>query len=343
METQLSFIKKQGDKLKHITACLMGESQYDKSAGFDQIDLIHDPAAGLSLDDISLSTNFVGKTLKVPLMIAPMTGGMERAAILNERFAKAAECFGIAFGVGSQRLALVDEKVQQSFLVRRFAKDALVFANLGAAQILHGCARDALRAVQMIEADALFIHLNPLQEACQRNGDTNFVGVLRAIEQVATILHRQNVPVLVREVGFGLSKKSAMSLIETGIYGLDCAGAGGTSWTKVEALCADSDEYRKLGEVFGEWGIPTAESIRNVRSVDKSIPLVACGGIRSGLDVAKALALGANVAGLAMPMLRAAMHSEERLFSFIDEITRELKVAMFAAGAATPNELVDKI
>lgn len=321
-------------KLKHVQACLQPESQYIKSAGFDAVELKHEAAAGLCLGDISLKTEFLGHELSAPLMIAPMTGGMELGALLNERWAKAAGHFGLAMGVGSQRLALEDASLRTSFLVRKYAPDSLVIANLGAAQLMQGMGpAHALEAVAMIEADALFIHLNPLQEACKRDGDVNFSGLLLAIEGVVEHLGSRNIPVLVREVGFGLSEESARRLIGTGIAGIDCAGAGGTSWAKVEAMCASDESFKRCGFIFGEWGIPTATSIGNVRTVDKNIPLIATGGLRSGLDVAKALLLGAQLGAMAQPMLKHAIISEEALFSFIEQTLYELRVAMFAAGA----------
>src|SRR5580704_11999191 len=203
---------RQKAKLKHIDACLLPESQYQKSAGFHAVDLPHEPAAGLSLHEVSLDTAFLGHTIRAPLMIAPMTGGTELGAMLNQRWAIAAEHFGLPFGVGSQRLALEDERVKQSFKVRQYAKTALIFANLGAAQVIKEGAKKAIYAIEMVEADAIFIHLNPLQEACQENGDVNFTGILSAIADVVKVLDGHKIPVLVREVGFGLSEKAAKAL-----------------------------------------------------------------------------------------------------------------------------------
>lgn len=328
------------EKLKHVQACLLPESQYVKTTGLEHVELTSQSAAGLSFDEISLRTTFLGHHLKAPLMIAPMTGGMELGRMLNERWARAAEHFGIAFGVGSQRLALLDESVRQSFLVRKEAPHAFIVANLGVAQLLKGDAvSHALRAVSMIEANALYVHLNPLQEACQHGGDRSFVGIQQALETICTTLRQHNIPVLAREVGFGLSTEAARILINCGVSGIDCAGAGGTSWTKVESLCAKEEHYKRLGAVFGEWGIPTATSIKNVRAVHKTIPLVAVGGIRTGLDVAKCLALSADLVGMAQPMLEKAIKSEDELFRFIEQILCELKVAMLASGARSIADL----
>lgn len=327
-------------KLKHVQACLSKESQYRKSAGFEEITLNHEAASGLALSDVSLATQFLGHKLKAPLMIAPMTGGMELGAVLNERWAKAAEFFGLCMGVGSQRLAIEDPSARASFSIRKYAPSALIFANLGAGQLVQGMnAKHALQAVSMIKANALFIHLNPVQEACKPYGDVSFSHLLKTIAAVVEILHREQIPVLVREVGFGLSKESAKRLISTGVAGLDCSGAGGTSWAKVEAMCAQEEKYRRLGRIFGEWGIPTVQSIKNVRSVDKAIPLIASGGLRSGLDLAKSLALGADLGAMAQPMLEHAMLGEEALFAFIEQCFLELRIALYASGVQEVKKL----
>lgn len=336
----LSLAHKKQAKLKHIDACKLSLSQYEKTTGLALVELEHHAACALSLADVSLETSFLGAKLKTPLMIAPMTGGMEQGLLLNRLWAKASEHFGLSFGVGSQRLALEDERVKQSFMVRKFAPTTFLYANLGAAQLCEPRGIDnALLAVQMIEANALFIHLNPLQEACKARGDHDFHNLLEALKRLVERCQRKNIPILVREVGFGLSKASAKALINTGINGLDCSGAGGTSWSKVEALCSNDERYQKLGAVFGEWGIPTRESIANVRAVDKNIPLIASGGIRNGLDVAKALALGANIAAMAQPMLMAADKGEESLHEFIEQTLLELRVALYANGAKNIHEL----
>lgn len=333
-------IKKSLRKLKHIEACLLPESQYIKTTGLADIALEHHATASLNFADIDITTTFLGKNLQAPLMIAPMTGGVKMAALLNERWAKACEHFALPLGVGSQRLALEHDDIKASYQVRQWAKTTLVFANLGGAQLLNNNAIDlALRAVAMIEADALFIHINPVQEICQQGGDTNWQGLLSSLHKIINRLHLDNIPVFIREVGFGFSQKDVKALVDIGVYGLDCAGAGGTSWSRVEGLCAKNPSYQRLASVFAEWGINTVQSIRNVRAINKSIPLIATGGIRSGLDVAKVLALGANMAAMAQPMLSMAMVSEEQLYDFIAQILLELKVSMFANGANNILEL----
>lgn len=326
---------KQKNKLKHIEACLLDESQYKKSAGFENISMPYNSLPEINLCDINIQTTFLGHNLKAPLMIAPMTGGLELGKVLNERWAKAAEYFGIAFGVGSQRLAIEHEEVKETFMVRKYAKNAFIFANLGAAQILTWDIKKILLAVDMIKANALFIHINPLQEACQYGGDTNWLGVLKSIEKINKEFLKLKVPLLVREVGFGMSKEVAKKLIDIGVSGLDCAAAGGTSWSKVESLCSDNKKYKLLGECFADWGISTVDSIKNVRSVSKSIPLIATGGIRNGEHVAKALYLGANLASIGQPMLKAAFVSEENLFEFIESVLLQFRVSLFACGKLT--------
>jgi isopentenyl-diphosphate delta-isomerase len=214
-----------------------------------------------------------------------------------------------------------------------------LFANIGAVQLVKGWGVDeARRAREMIESDALLHHQNPKQEAIQ-SGDQDFRGLADKIRVVASTLHKSGVPVFVREVGFGISQDAARRLIDCGIQGIDCAGAGGTSWAKVESICAKSERRKIMGDVFGEWGIPTAQSILNVRSVSDRIPLIATGGLRSGVDVAKALALGADIGSMARPMLVAADQGDEAIDRFIERTLTELRIAMFGVGAATVEAL----
>ncbi|MES2504608.1 MAG: type 2 isopentenyl-diphosphate Delta-isomerase [Myxococcota bacterium] len=319
-------------KLAHLDACLSPEIEYRKSAGFDEIALENQAGVDISLNKISLDTAFLGKSLKAPLMIAPMTGGMERGLELNRLWARAAEHFGIAFGVGSQRVALENPALAETFKVRQYAPKALIFANLGAAQIAGGMDLGTVqRAIDMIEADALLVHFNAVQEACQ-DGDVDYLGVQKNMARLCEHFSKQNLPVLVREVCFGLSQAAAKRFVDMGVSGIDCAGAGGTSWAKVEAMCAKTERRQKMGMRFGEFGIPTVDSIRNVRQVSADIPLIATGGIRSGQDMLKALNLGANLTAMARPMLVAADAGEEALFEFIEDLLLELRIALFATG-----------
>jgi len=326
-------------KIAHLDACLLESVEYRKSAGFERWDFINQAAVDISLSAIDISTTFIGKNLTAPLMIAPMTGGITRGAELNRRWALAAQHFGIAMGVGSQRIALENPSRSPYYEIRKYAPSIPLFANLGAAQLCRGYGpTEALAAVEMIGADGIFIHLNAIQEACQ-GSEVHFDGLLRQISALCEILDKHHVPVFVREVCFGLSSAAARRLIDVGVSGLDCSGAGGTSWAKVEAACAQSENARALALSFGEWGIPTAESIVNVRKVCSKIPLVASGGIRSGIDVAKSLALGANIAAIARPILLAAVESEEKLHAYIERILAQLRICMLGTGTHTIAEL----
>jgi isopentenyl-diphosphate delta-isomerase len=320
-------------KTHHIDACLTPAVEYKKTTGFERYDFVNQALPEVRLDDIDLSTRLAGKALQAPLMIAPMTGGVERAHVLNLRLAAVAEKRGLAMGVGSQRVGLEDAARAALFQVRSVAPTIPLFANFGVAQLAKGWGVDhARRAVAMIGADALFLHMNPVQEAAQ-GGDVDFRGLAERVAALCAALRSEGIPVFAREVGFGLSADAARVLVDCGVAGLDCAGAGGTSWAKVEAICAKTERRRKMGMAFGEWGIPTADAIVAVRSVAPRIPLIATGGLRSGLDLAKALALGADVGAMARPMLVAADAGEDALDAFVDDTLTELRIAMFGIGA----------
>jgi isopentenyl-diphosphate delta-isomerase len=326
-------------KTHHIEACLTDAVEYDKSAGFSDYEFVNQALCEVSLEDIDLSTQLVGKPLKAPIMISPMTGGVERGHEINRRLARAAERWQIPMGVGSQRVGVEDEDRAQFFKVREDAPSTLIFANIGGAQLVKGWGRDeAMRAVEMIDADALFLHLNPIQEAIQ-GGDQDFRGLADKIRELVRALRKEGIPVWVREVGFGISAAATKQLIDCRVAGIDCAGAGGTSWAKVEGLVAKTERRKVMGTLFGEWGIPTAHAIQNVRSVSDRIPLIATGGIRSGIDVAKALALGADMASMARPFLLAADEGEEAIDTFIEGVLTELRICMFGIGAADVEEL----
>lgn len=326
-------------KSTHLDVCLTNEVEYLKRSGFDRFEFRNEAAAGLSLGDIDLSVPFLGRRLATPLMIGPMTGGTTRGLALNRMLAAAAQRFGLAMGVGSQRIGIERPDLATTFQVRDVAPDVLLFANFGAAQLVRGWGvRQALAAIRTIDADALFIHLNPVQEAIQ-GGDRDFRGFTARLTRLCTDLGAEGIPVFVREVCFGLSGNAARRLGECGVAGLDCGGAGGTSWAKVEALCATSARRRALGTRFGEWGIPTATALQEVRAATPALPLIASGGLRSGLDLAKSLALGADLGAMARPFLLKAHESESALHEFIDDVLTELRVCMFATGAATVADL----
>ncbi|MCG5501274.1 type 2 isopentenyl-diphosphate Delta-isomerase [Ectothiorhodospira lacustris] len=322
-------------KGRHIKACLTERVLYRRTTGLERFDFVSQALPDIALSQIDLSATLAGHTLSAPLMIAPMTGGDRRALVINHRLARAAQRWGLAMGVGSQRVAIEDGSRARYFELRSQAPTALLFANLGAAQLVKGWGRDeALRAVEMIRADALFIHLNPIQEAIQ-GGDLDFRGVGERLTRLCEALKAAGVPVFAREVGFGISEPAARQLLACGVSGIDCAGAGGTSWARVESLCADSEREHLMGERFGEWGIPTSDSILNVRRVSRSLPLIACGGLTNGIELAKALALGADVGGMARSMLVKACQGEDALNRFIADTLDELRICMFGTGAAT--------
>jgi isopentenyl-diphosphate delta-isomerase len=326
-------------KDRHLDVCMQPEVEYAKSNGFVHFELHHSALPELDLGAVSLQSTLLGKAIGAPLMIAPMTGGTPRARVLNRRLARAAARWNIPMGVGSQRVAIEDPTLADTFRIRDLAPEIPLFANLGAGQLVAGWGvAEALQAIEMIEADGLFIHLNPLQEAIQ-GGDVNFSGLCDRIAALCEALNQHGTPLFVREVGFGLDASSVTRLLACGIAGLDCAGAGGTSWAKAEALCAKSERRAKLGAKFGEWGIPTAEVIQQIRGHDTTIPLIASGGLRSGQEVAKALALGADIAAMARPMLLQADQGDDALDSFIADTLMELRISMFACGAGSVAEL----
>jgi isopentenyl-diphosphate delta-isomerase len=328
-------------KADHIRINLEEDVGFDRlTTGLERYHFIHQALPELNLGEVDLSTNFFGKHLRAPLLISSMTGGTERAHIINRTLASAAQEAGIAMGLGSMRAALEESSLAESFrVVRLVAPDILLFANLGAVQLNYGYTVDhCQRAVDMVEADALFIHFNALQEALQPEGDTNFAGLLDKIEAVCKNL---NVPVVAKEVGWGFSGDTARRLADTGIGAIDVAGAGGTSWSQVEMHRADTEARRRAAATFRDWGIPTAESIRMVRQAVPNLPMIASGGLRNGLEVGKTIALGARLAGMAGPFLKAAVVSTEAVLDTIEVTASELRTTMFCIGAGTLDKLRD--
>jgi len=314
-------------KAEHIRLALEDRMQL-ASHPFERYRFGHEALPDLDFAAIDPGVTFLGKRLRAPLLISCMTGGTELAARINEHLAEAAESRGVALGVGSQRKALEDPSQAATFQVRGLAPTIPLLANLGAVQLNYGYGVDhCRRAVDMIEADALVLHLNPLQEAIQPEGQCEFAGLLPKIEAVVRALP---VPVIAKEVGSGLSEATGRRLAGAGVTILDTAGVGGTSWARIEASRANDPE---VGELFAGWGLPTPESIRELRRID-GVTIIGSGGLRSGVDVAKAIALGADLGGLAQPFLEAAVDSSERVAKRIDRVVHELKIAMFCLGAA---------
>ncbi len=321
-------------KLDHIRVNLEENVQFPNlTTGFERYTFVHQALPELSLDEIDTGTTFLGHRLRVPLLISSMTGGAERARVINGNLGQAAQAVGMAMGLGSQRAGLEHPEVADSFsIARQSAPDAIIFGNLGAVQFNYGYTIDhARRAVDMVRADGLILHLNPLQEALQYGGNTNWRGLIDKIGKLARGL---DVPVIVKEVGWGLSGDVARALADVGVAALDVAGAGGTSWSEVERRLTPDETIRRIARRFADWGIPTTESLQAVKEAAPQLPRIASGGVRSGVDGAKAIALGADLFGLAAPFLKAADVSADAAIAVAQEITQELKIAMFLIGAA---------
>lgn len=316
----------------HIRINLEEQVQFPRlTTGLERWRLLHQALPELNLADVDLRTTFLGKPLRAPLLISSMTGGTERAGAINRTLAQAAQEAGIAMGLGSQRAMLEDAALADSYAVRQVAPGILLFANLGAVQLNYGYGVDECRrAVEMVEADALILHFNALQEAVQPEGDSNFGGLLGKLEQVCSALA---VPVIAKEVGWGFSAQAARQLADAGVAAIDVAGAGGTSWSEVEYHRAPTAQHANVARAFADWGIPTADSLQYVRQAVPNLPLIASGGLRDGIDVAKCIALGADLCGLAGPFLRAAAESLEEVRQVIWELTTQLRIAMFVSGA----------
>jgi isopentenyl-diphosphate Delta-isomerase len=330
----------EGRKLDHVRIVL-GEDVAAKgvATGFAAYRLPHTALPELDLAAVDTRTRFLGKPISAPLLISSMTGGAQVAEKINLALAEAAEELGLPMGVGSQRAAVVDARLAPTYQVRRVAPHIPLLANLGAVQLNYSFGVDhCRRAVEMIEADALILHLNPLQEAVQPEGNTNFKGLLAKIEQVCRALE---VPVVVKEVGNGIGAHDARRLYECGVRVIDVAGAGGTSWSEVERFRQPNDQGRRVAGAFADWGIPTTECLRTVRAALPDVTLIGSGGVRSGVDVAKAIALGADLAGTAKPALISAVDERgaEAVAESLAAWVRELRVAMFCAGVGTLGEL----
>ena len=307
--------------------------------GFERFRFEHQALPEIDLASVSTVTNLFGRELRAPLLISSMTGGVERGRVINRNLAIAAQQLGVAMGLGSQRLALEAAERETLFQVRDAAPDILLFANLGAAQLNYGYGvEECARAVTMVEADALILHLNPLQEAVQPEGTTNFAGLAA---RIAAVCRDLPVPVVIKEVGWGISETVARTLADAGVAAIDVAGAGGTSWSEVERHRAGTERARRVAAAFASWGIGTAESVQAVRRGAPGLPVFASGGIRDGIDVAKAVGMGATLAGLASPVLRAAVQSADAVVEELSVIVEELRIAMFCLGAASLPDLKD--
>lgn len=325
----------EGRKVDHIRIVLNEDvAAKGVTSGFGAYRLPHTAIPELDLAEINTQTTFLGKPMRAPLLISSMTGGASVAEQINLALAEAAEYLGLAMGVGSQRAAIADPRLARTYQVRRVAPHIPLLANIGAVQLNYGYGVDQCRrAVEMIEADALILHLNPLQEAVQPEGNTNFKGLLNQIEQVCASL---DVPVVVKEVGNGIGAADARRLYDCGVQVIDVAGAGGTSWSEVERFRQTGDQGRRVAGAFADWGIPTADCIRQVRAALPDVTIIGSGGVRNGVDVAKAIALGADLAGTAKPALGDSISERgaEAVVEGLECFLRELRVAMLCSGCA---------
>ena len=331
-------------KIEHLELTASGDVEARQRAGWDDIRLLHTSLPEVDLDEVDCSQRFLGRRLRYPIAIAGMTGGFERAGQINAILAHAAESFGLAVGVGSQRAALVSEELAGTFAIaRREAPSAFVIANVGAPQLIDQESGPRLslsqvrQAVQMVAADALAVHLNYLQEVVQPEGDHRARGCVQALAQLCAELP---IPVIAKETGGGMTRETAMTLRDCGVKALDVGGRGGTSFAAVEGLRAASRGEAlqvDLGKLFREWGIPTAVSITQAVATD--LPLIATGGVRSGLDAAKAIALGATLVGVGRPLVQAALEGQAAVETWLHRFVAEFRAAMFLTGSRTVEEL----
>jgi isopentenyl-diphosphate delta-isomerase len=327
-------------KDSHLALCIEEEVEFgDRDAsGFARLRFDHDALPEVDKDAVSTEIELLGKRLAAPIVIASMTGGTPRAGELNRRLALAAEACRVGMALGSQRKMLVDPSLRSTYAVRDAAPGIpLLFGNLGAVQLNYGVGAGDVRALaQAVGCDAFFFHLNPLQEAIQPEGDTRFSALVPKLRSVVTEV---GVPVLLKEVGAGISRTTARKIAALPVAGVDTAGVGGTSWSKIESLRTSDPVQRSTGELFARWGIPTAESIANCREALGDRVVIASGGIRNGIEVAKALALGADAVSLALPLLRAAERSVDDAVLALRRILEELRTAMFLTGCRTVSDL----
>lgn len=330
-------------KGEHIRICLQEQvGSVGIATGFEKYRFKHNALPELAFDEIELSTDWLGHKLRAPLLVSSMTGGTDEAGAINRRLAIAAQERGWAIGLGSMRAAIEDEALAASFYIRKEAPTVPVIANIGAVQLNYGFGPEACRrAVDIAEADALVLHLNSMQEVFQPEGDTDFRDLLVKIEQVCKVL---SVPVGVKEVGWGIDGETAVSLYNAGISFIDAAGAGGTSWSQVEKYRTRDAMRRQAAEAFADWGMPTADSIIEIRGMLPEASVIASGGLRSGVDAAKAIALGADLAGYGRTLLPQAAEgnsdiSIQLLMRQFERIEFELRTAMFGIGARSIEEL----
>ena len=325
-------------KADHIRINLERNVQFPHlTTGLERYRFVHHALPELNLSEINTQVTLFGKTISAPILISSMTGGTELALKLNRNLAEAAQTHKIALGLGSQRAGIRNPEVAYTYKVRDVAPDVLLFGNLGAVQFNYGYGLDECRrAVEMIGADALILHFNVLQEAVQPEGDTNFAGLLPKVEAVCRMLE---VPVIAKEVGWGFSEKNVRDLANAGVSAIDVAGSGGTSWSEVEYHRAPNDFHARVAAAFADWGIPTSEAVCYAVAGAPHLPIFASGGLKDGIDIAKSIALGATLGGLAGAFLKAADVSVEAVDQLIRELNAQLRIAMLCSGAETIADL----
>ncbi len=327
-------------KADHIRICLDENSQARKATtGFEDIHFIHKALPEINKQNIDPSTYFLNHKFSAPLVVGAITGGTAQAEKINATIAEAVEELQLGMGVGSQRAAIEDKSLMHTFAIaRKKAPNAFLIANIGGVQLVHGYSiREAKKAIEMIDADAIAIHLNALQEAIQPEGQTNFEGILSKIADIAGELDK---PVVVKETGTGIAAEEAKKLEAAGVKAIDVGGAGGTSFAAVEYYRTgkESQLQRHLGEAFWDWGIPTATSIAEITQTVK-LPVIASGGIRNGSNIAKALALGAQLASLSQPILQTSIKGVKETESLLTLLIEELRNIMFLVGAINIEQL----
>lgn len=327
-------------KIQHIRIIENDQDADRRKYYFDDIHLTHRALPEVNLDEVDPSVMFMNKQLSFPLLISSMTGGEhDLIRSVNRNLAQAAEATGVAMGVGSQRVMFTHPAARASFALREWAPTALLFSNLGAVQLSHGFTPAMCQeAVDTVGADALCLHLNPLQEAIQPEGNTRFADLAQRIGEAASAL---NVPVVIKEVGAGISPDDARRLTAAGIRYIDVAGTGGLSWSRIENRRQQDPDDSGLGILFQDWGIPTPLALQLLAPLRDHITLIASGGVRSGIDMVKAVILGASLCGLASPFLKPAMESAERVIEEIERLKREFRTAMFLLGARTVEDIFE--
>jgi isopentenyl-diphosphate delta-isomerase len=335
MRKVASIDQRKGD---HIQINLEHDVRSGLATGLENYRFIHEALPELDLEKIDITTSLFNKTLMAPILISSMTGGTKTGGVINRRLAEAAQETGIAMGVGSQRVAFDDgNRISTFTITRKVAPTILLFANLGAIQLNYSYSIDHCRhAVEMLKADALILHLNPLQEAVQAGGDTNFSELTIKITEICK---RLEVPVIVKEVGWGISPRTAKLLADCGVSAIDVAGAGGTSWSQVEMHRAPDEFSRRLAATFVGWGIPTVDSILNVKNAVPDMKIFASGGLNNGLDIAKCIALGASLGGMASQFLMAAAVSTDKVVEIIKQTRKQIEVVMFSTSTSKLSEL----